>query len=139
MNLLQKIDKEQRDALVAQCPLVDFKPGDTVRVTTTRTKKIVSDKKGKGPEFATYTERFEGVCITKTSKGMGSAFRVRNITNGMSVVLMFPLYGTKVELLDKGVVRRAKPYYLLKLKGRKAKVESLRDYMSRKRKHVKHF
>lgn len=135
MNLLQIIDKEQRDALIQECPLVDFKPGDTIRVTTMRVKKSTSDKKGKPTAPVTYTEKFEGICITKTNKGMGSTFRVRNITNGMSVVVMFPLFGTKVDLLDKGVVRRAKPYYLLKLKGRKAKVESLRDYMSRKRAH----
>lgn len=133
MNLLQKIEKEHCEQLAAECPIIDFSPGDTIRVITQRTRKVQSDKKGKTQAPVFYTEKFQGICIAKTNKGIGSSFRVKRIVNNMAVELRFPLYGTKVELIDRGVVRRAKLYYLRPLRGNKAKVPSLRDRLSRQR------
>lgn len=136
MNLLQKIEKEHMNELASNFPVVNFKSGDTLLVTIKRVKKIKSTKKGKQPELKTYEERVKGVCIAKTSKGIGSNFEIRTIVNNMSVVTMFPLYGTQIEVIDRGVMRQAKPYYLLKLMGRKAKIQSMRDYQASKRTRV---
>lgn len=133
MNLLQKIEKEHCDKLTAECPLVNFKPGDTIRVFTTRIKQAVADKKGKKTDPISYTEKFEGVCLARTSRGMGSNFVVRKIVNNMAVEVMYPLYGTKVELIDQGVVRRSKLYYLSHLKGKKARIVKLRDHVAKNR------
>lgn len=133
MNLLQKIEQEHITQLTTEHKVPDFKAGDTLLITISRTKEIKSTKKGKQPEFKTYQERTEGLCISRTSKGLGSSFKVRTIINNMSFVTMYPLFGTQIEVKDKGMMRQAKPYYLLNLYGKKAKVESIRDYRSRKK------
>lgn len=133
MNLLQTIEQKHISELTTNAPIVDFKAGDTVVVTTTRVKEIKSAKKGKQAEIRTHQERTTGTVISKVNRGIGSSFTVRSIVNNMQFLTKFPLHGTKVEKLDEGVMRQAKPYYLLKLRGKKAKIESRRDYMSRKK------
>lgn len=129
-NLLQRINSELIEQLGKP---VDFRPGDTVLVTIPRTREIKSTRKGKQPEIKTYTERTKGICLGKCNKSTGSSFLVKSTVGSTSYITRFPLYGTAVELIDQGVVRRAKLYYLKNLQGKKARVEFLRDYRSRKK------
>jgi large subunit ribosomal protein L19 len=110
MNLMQKIEKD----LIPQTSY-KFSPGDTIRVFF---KSLEGDKKK--------LSVFEGTVIRKRSSGMGSSFTVRKITYGIGVERIFPLFSPnlqKVEVVNKGDVRRAKLYYLRDLKGKKAKVK----------------
>ncbi len=110
MNLMQKIEKD----LIPQTAY-KFSPGDTIRVFF---KSLEGDKKK--------LSVFEGTVIRKRSSGMGSSFTVRKITYGIGVERIFPLFSPnlqKVEVVNKGDVRRAKLYYLRDIKGKKAKVK----------------
>ena len=58
---------------------------------------------------------FEGVCIGRKNAGMNSNFTLRKISYGEGVERIFPLYSpriTAIEVVRRGVVRRAKLYYL---------------------------
>ena len=72
------------------------------------------------------TQIFEGIVIKRKGTGLSSMFTVRRISYGEGVERTFPLHSPsvqKVEVKKKGVVRRAKLYYLRKLKGKKSKLE----------------
>jgi len=95
--------------------LPDFKPGDTVSVYV----KIKEEDK-------TRLQVFEGVVIKRKGSGSGAMFTVRRISFGEGVERTFPLYSPSIDRIEvkrKGVVRRAKLYYLRKKKGKKSKVE----------------
>jgi large subunit ribosomal protein L19 len=73
---------------------------------------------------------YEGMCIARSNKGMGSNFTVRKISFGEGVERVFPLYGpvvATIEVLKRGVVRRAKLYYLRERRGKSARIAELRD------------
>jgi len=102
----------------AQAP-ADFAPGDTVRVH----KKITEGDKER-------IQIFQGTVVQKRGSGTGATFTVRKMSSGIGVEQIFPLFSpnvTKVEVLRKGRVRRAKLFYLRDLKGRSARVKELRD------------
>ena len=69
-------------------------------------------------------QAFEGVCIARKNAGINSSFTVRKISYGEGVERVFPLYSPNIELLllRRGVVRRAKLYYLRGLTGKKARI-----------------
>ncbi len=93
----------------------DFKPGDTVRVSS---KVLEGDKER--------IQVFEGVVLMMKGRGAGASFTVRRLTRGVGVERSFPSYSPrleKVELLRRGRVRRAKLYYLRKLSGKKARIK----------------
>lgn len=119
MNILQKIEKTNMEKLSAGKRIDDFSQGDTVRVGV----RIV--------EGATErVQMFEGVVIGKKNAGMRSAFTVRKISHGEGVERVFPLYSPRVEsveLVRRGVVRRAKLYYLRGLTGKAARIVEKRD------------
>jgi large subunit ribosomal protein L19 len=93
--------------------LPEFNSGDTIRV---HYKIIEGDK--------TRIQPFDGIVIEKSGKGISQTFTVRKIgADGVGVERIFPLFSpniTKLEVLRKGKVRRAKLYYLRKKKGRAA-------------------
>jgi large subunit ribosomal protein L19 len=93
-----------------------FRPGDTVIVDT----KIKEGSKER-------IQKFEGVVIAKTKRGLaGSTFTVRKISGGKGVEKVFPLYSpltVKIEVKRRGIVRRAKLYYLRALEGKKARIK----------------
>ena len=93
----------------------DFKPGDTVRVQI-RVKE--SDKER--------LQVFQGTVIKRKGGGTSETFTVRKISGGVGVERIFPLHSpnlTKIEVVRRGRVRRAKLYYLRKRKGKAAKVK----------------
>jgi large subunit ribosomal protein L19 len=78
----------------------------------------------------TRVQAYEGVCIARANKGMGSSFTVRKISFGEGVERVFPLYSPNIdsiEVVRKGVVRRAKLYYLRGRTGKSARIAERRD------------
>ena len=119
MNLIQKIEAEQIAKLTADKKIPEFRPGDTLKVGV---KVVEGDR--------TRVQNFEGVCIARSNKGMGSNFTVRKISFGEGVERVFPLYSPTIDsitLVRKGVVRRAKLYYLRGRTGKSARIAERRD------------
>jgi large subunit ribosomal protein L19 len=118
MNLLQTIEAEQVAKLKAARPIPDFRAGDTLRVG-------VKVKEGE----RTRVQYFEGVCIARANKGIGSNFTVRKVSFGEGVERVFPLYSPTIESIDvvrRGIVRRAKLYYLRGRSGKSARIAERR-------------
>jgi len=119
MNLIQTLEAEQIAKFKAAKAIPDFRPGDTLRVGV----RVVEGER-------TRVQAYEGVCIARSNKGMGSSFTVRKISFGEGVERVFPLYSPNVESIDvvrKGVVRRAKLYYLRGRRGKSARIAERRD------------
>ena len=114
MNLLQQIEREQVEKLAANRPVPDFEPGDTVRVSL----RVVEGERER-------VQAFEGVCIARKNAGINSNFTLRKISYGEGVERIFPLYSpriTTIEVIRRGVVRRAKLYYLRGRTGKRARI-----------------
>ncbi len=78
----------------------------------------------------TRVQNFEGVCIARSNKGIGSNFTVRKMWFGEGVERVFPLYSPNIdsiEVVRRGVVRRAKLYYLRGRTGKSARIAERRD------------
>src|SRR6476659_10314206 len=119
MNLIETLEREAIDALTADKKIPEFRPGDTLRVGV---KVIEGDR--------TRVQNFEGVCIARANKGIGSNFTVRKISFGEGVERVFPLYSPSIEeihVVRRGVVRRAKLYYLRGRTGKSARIAERRD------------
>ena len=117
MNLIQTIEAEAIEALGKDVP--DFRPGDTLRVG-------VKVKEGNRERV----QNFEGVCIARSNRGMGSNFTVRKMSFGEGVERVFPLYSPIVDsitVVRRGVVRRAKLYYLRGRTGKRARIAERRE------------
>ena len=120
MNLLQQLEQEQVEKLAAIRPVPEFQPGDTLRVGI----KVVEGERER-------IQVFEGVCIGRKNAGVNSNFTLRKISYGEGVERIFPLYSpriTSIDVVRRGVVRRAKLYYLRGLTGKAARItERARD------------
>lgn len=96
-----------------------FRAGDTVKV-------FVKVKEGEKERI----QLFQGVVIARKHGGIRETVTVRKISNGIGVERIFPLHSPivdKVEVVQRGRVRRAKLYYLRAIKGKKARIEELRN------------
>jgi len=96
-----------------------FSPGDTVDVN-------VKIKEGNNSRIQTFT----GVVIARQGSGLRETFLVRKISFGTGVERRFPLHSPSIDsikLVRKGRVRRAKLYYLRKLRGKAARIVERRD------------
>jgi large subunit ribosomal protein L19 len=119
MNLIQTLEQEAIAELANKKNIPEFRAGDTLRVGV---KVIEGDR--------TRVQNYEGVCIARSNKGMGSNFTVRKISFGEGVERVFPLYSPNVESIEvvrRGAVRRAKLYYLRGRTGKKARIAERRD------------
>src|SRR6478609_9587824 len=119
MNLIQQLEAEQIETLTQGRAIPEFRPGDTLRVGV----KVVEGER-------TRIQNFEGVCIARANRGLGSSFTVRKISFGEGVERVFPLYSPNIDSIDvvrKGVVRRAKLYYLRGRTGKSARIAERRD------------
>jgi len=112
MNLIEQIEAEE--IAKANKTIPAFRPGDTVRVGV----KVIEGER-------TRVQAYEGVCIARSNKGIGSNFTVRKISFGEGVERVFPLYSPNIEsitVVRRGVVRRAKLYYLRGRTGKRARI-----------------
>ncbi len=93
----------------------EFQPGDTLAVHV----RVIEGNKER-------IQVFKGVCIKRKGGGITETFTVRKISNGIGVERIFPLHSprlAKIEVLRRGRVRRAKLYYLRKLRGKAARIK----------------
>lgn len=119
MNLIETIEAEQIAKFTESKSIPEFRAGDTLRVGV----NIVEGDRSR-------VQNFEGVCIARSNRGMGSSFTVRKISFGEGVERVFPLYSPivdSIEVVRKGVVRRAKLYYLRGRTGKAARIAERRD------------
>ncbi len=119
MNLIEQIDQEQIQKLTDERAVPIFAPGDTLRVKV----KVVEGSRER-------LQAFEGVCIARRNRGIGSSFTVRKISYGEGVERVFPLYSpiiASIEVVRRGDVRRAKLYYLRELRGKRARIAEKTD------------
>jgi large subunit ribosomal protein L19 len=93
MNLIQQLEAEAIEQFKATKQVPEFRPGDTVRVGV----RVVEGER-------TRVQNYEGVCIARANKGLGSSFTVRKISFGEGVERVFPLYSPNIESIE--VVRR---------------------------------
>ena len=113
MNIIQALEQEQ---LRSDIPA--FAPGDTVRVHV----KVVEGTRER-------IQMFEGVVIARQGTGVRETFTVRRISYGVGVERTFPVHSPRLEKIDlmrKGIVRRAKLYYLRNLTGKAARIREKR-------------
>ncbi|PPR12329.1 MAG: 50S ribosomal protein L19 [Alphaproteobacteria bacterium MarineAlpha11_Bin1] len=114
MNVIEQIEQGEIERLVAERPVPEFAPGDTVRVHY----KVVEGTRER-------VQVYEGVVIARTAKALNSSFTVRKISYGEGVERVFPLYSPrieKIEVVRRGAVRRAKLYYLRSRRGKSARI-----------------
>ncbi|HEX9954761.1 MAG TPA: 50S ribosomal protein L19 [Allosphingosinicella sp.] len=119
MNLIQQLEAEQIESLTQARAIPEFRPGDTLRVGV----RVVEGER-------TRIQNYEGVCIARANRGMGSSFTVRKMSFGEGVERVFPLYSPNVESIEvvrRGAVRRAKLYYLRGRTGKAARIAERRD------------
>ena len=117
MNLIQQIEAEEIAKAAKEVPT--FRPGDTVRVG----EMVIEGERSR-------VQMYEGVCIARANKGIGSNFTVRKMSFGEGVERVFPLYSPNIDsitVVRKGVVRRAKLYYLRGRTGKRARIAERRD------------
>jgi large subunit ribosomal protein L19 len=113
-NIIDDINKEYlRD------DIVDFRSGDTVNVSV----KVIEGNRSR-------VQVFKGLVIARQGAGVHETFRVRKISFGVGVERVFPVHSPSIEsieLVSRGIVRRAKLYYMRELRGKKARVREKRD------------
>jgi large subunit ribosomal protein L19 len=113
MDIITNLEREQM-----RLDLPDFRAGDTIRVHS-RIKE--GDKER--------IQVFQGVVIRRRRGGLGATFTVRKVSYGVGVERIFPLHSPNIEKIDvisKGKVRRARLYYMRKLKGKAARIKEKR-------------
>ena len=109
MNIINKIEQEQLKADVTP-----FNVGDTIKVHT----RVIEGGKER-------IQIFQGIVIAKRGSGINEAFTVRKISYGEGVERVFPLHTpriAKIEVVNRGKVRRAKLYYLRDRVGKDAMI-----------------
>ena len=113
MNIIEALDKEQ-----LRSDIPEFRAGDTVKVYV----KVVEGTRER-------VQMFEGVVISRSGSGVREMFTVRRISYGIGVERTFPVYSPRLEKIvvaRKGIVRRAKLYYLRNLTGKAARIRERR-------------
>ena len=114
MNIVQQLAAEEKARLLEGKTIPEFQPGDTLRVN-------VRIKEGERERI----QAFEGVCIARDGGGVNETFTVRKISFGEGVERRFPILSPNVESIEvkrRGVVRRAKLYYLRDRRGKSARI-----------------
>ncbi len=108
-KILQELEAQQMEREIPE-----FGAGDTVVVYV----KVVEGERER-------LQAFEGIVIARKNRGLNSSFTVRKVSYGEGVERVFPLYSpavAKIEVKRRGVVRRAKLYFLRDLAGKAARI-----------------
>ena len=114
MNIVQTLNAEEKARVLGERTIPVFQPGDTLRVN-------VKIKEGERERV----QAFEGVCIARDGGGISETFTVRKISFGEGVERKFPILSPNIESIEvkrRGVVRRAKLYYLRDRRGKSARI-----------------
>ena len=114
MKNIEDINKEAVKKILASKKIVNFSPGDTIRVGV----KIIEGKRER-------VQYFEGVCMAKKNRDINSSFTVRKISFGEGVERTFAFHSpnlSSVKVIRSGKVKRAKLYYLRDRKGKSARI-----------------
>ena len=114
MNLIRTLEAEAIEEFKGRKEIPEFRAGDTVRIGV----RVVEGER-------TRVQAFEGVCIARSNRGLGSNFTVRKMSFGEGVERVFPLYSPNIDsivVVRRGVVRRAKLYYLRGRTGKRARI-----------------
>ena len=114
MNIVQQLAAEEKARLLEGKTIPDFQPGVSLRVN-------VRIKEGERERI----QAFEGVCIARDGGGINETFTVRKISFGEGVERRFPILSPNVDSIEvkrRGVVRRAKLYYLRDRRGKSARI-----------------
>ncbi|MCD8101782.1 MAG: 50S ribosomal protein L19 [Alistipes sp.] len=107
-----------QEAMWEKKEIPSFKSGDTITVSY----RIIEGNKER-------VQSFRGVVIQIKGSGMTKMFTIRKISNGVGVERIFPLYSPHIDSIEvnkRGVVRRARIYYLRNLTGKKARIKEKR-------------
>ena len=113
MIIIETLEKEQ-----LRSDIPDFGPGDTVRVPV----KVVEGSRER-------IQNFEGVVIARQGTGVRETFTVRRISYGIGVERVFPVHSPRlgeIKVVRRGVVRRAKLFYLRGRTGKAARIKERR-------------
>lgn len=113
MDIVSTLELEQ-----LRSDIPSFKPGDTVKVHV----KVVEGTRER-------IQVFEGVVIKRQGASARETFTVRRVSYGIGVERTFPVHSPrleKIEVVRRGVVRRAKLYYLRNLTGKAARIKEKR-------------
>jgi len=108
----------QKEYMRADVP--PFRPGDTLRVQ-------VRVKEGDKERL----QAFEGVCIARRGSGVSETFTVRKVSNGVGVERIFPVHSPmlgSIIVARRGMVRRAKLYYLRNATGKAARIREKKTH-----------
>ncbi|MCI8629906.1 MAG: 50S ribosomal protein L19 [Firmicutes bacterium] len=112
MDIIRELEKEQ-----LKSDITPFNVGDTIRVYA----KVVEGSRER-------LQMFEGVVIKRQNGGIRETFTVRRIASGVGVERTWPLHSPRVdriEVVRRGIVRRAKLFYLRDKVGKAAKVKEV--------------
>ena len=116
-TIMQILDSVDAASLRSDIP--DFNAGDTVKVHV----NIIEGTRSR-------IQVFQGVVIGRQGEGVRETFTVRKVSFQVGVERKFPVHSPvidHIEIVTRGDVRRAKLYYLRKLRGKKAKIKEKRD------------
>tara|TARA_A100001391_G_scaffold46046_2_gene27197 strand:- start:78523 stop:78954 length:432 start_codon:yes stop_codon:yes gene_type:complete len=119
MGLIQDIEAENIAALTEGKEIPNFRAGDTVRVGV----KVIEGTRSR-------VQNFEGVVIARSNRSINSNFTVRKLSFGEGVERVFPLYSPNIDsitVVRRGIVRRAKLYYLRGRTGKRARIAERRE------------
>lgn len=113
---MQKLDVVDAASLRDDIP--EFRAGDTVKVHV----KVIEGNRSR-------VQVFQGVVIRRHGGGVGETYTVRKVSFGVGVERTFPVHTPvveKIEVVSRGIVRRAKLYYLRDRHGKAAKIREKR-------------
>ena len=113
MNIIEVLEQEQ-----LRSDIPEFRAGDTVKVHA----KIVEGNRER-------IQVFEGVVISRSGSGVRENFTVRRVSYGVGVERTFPVHSPridKIEVARRGIVRRAKLYYLRERSGKATRIRERR-------------
>lgn len=121
-NMIEQFEKDQIVKLTENKNIPDFRAGDAVRVSV----RVIDGANER-------LQAYEGVVIAKRSRALTSSFVVRKVSHGEGVERRFMTYSpivAKIDVIKRGVVRRAKLFYLRELSGKAARIKEKKTYAS---------
>ncbi len=115
MNLVEKYENKKIQELTQNKNIPEFQAGDTLKVKV----KIIEGSSER-------TQAFSGVVIARRNRGLRSSFVLRKTSTGEGIERKFLLYSPRlesIEVVKRGVVRRAKLYYMRQRSGKAARIK----------------